>query len=116
MKTETAGPRLPAEFSDLETFVDDWALPTEALRYAKRERSRMEDIQRLYDTLIPRTQAALAYLDRFPLNQMPPDAKRLMYLLHSLATISICVEVWKKPRVWDSGAADLPSINEPCPV
>jgi hypothetical protein len=115
-KTESAGRRLPAEFADLEAFVDDWALPTEGQRYGKREQSRMNDIQRFYDAMIQRAQAALDFLDRIPLNEMPPEAKRLMYLLHSLATVSISVEVWKQPRVWDSGAAKLPSINEPLPV
>lgn len=116
VKAEPTGRQLPAEFSDLEAFVADWALATEAQRYGKREQSRMEDIQRFYDAIIARADAALDYLDRFPLDKMPPEAKRLMYLLHSLATISICVEVWKQPRVWDSGAAKLPSVNEPLPV
>ena len=116
MKAKTAAPRLPTEFADLEVFVDDWSLATEAQRYQKRERTSMADIQRFYDALVPRAEAALDYLDRLPLHAMPEEAKRLMYLFHSLATISLAVEIWKQPKVWESGMAQIHSTNEPLPV
>lgn len=116
MKSENTQRRLPVEFADLESFVEDWSLPTEAQRYDKREQSGMEEIQCFYDALLPRAEAALDYLDRFALDAMPEEARRLMYLLYSLATISFCVEVWKQPKVWESGSARIVSVNEPLPV
>jgi hypothetical protein len=116
MKPENAGRRLPLEFASLDPFVEDWALPTEAQRYEKREHSNIEEIQRFYDAVLPRAEAALDYLDRFSLDAMPDEAKHLMYLLHSLATVSFCVEFWKQPKVVDSGMAMFNSINEPLPV
>lgn len=108
--------RLPEGFSDLEVFVDDWALATEGERYDKRERSSYEDIVQFYEALVPRAEAAVAYLDGLALDALTPDAKRLMYLLFSLATISFSVETWKQPKVPDSGNANLLSEAEPLPI
>ena len=44
---------LPADFADLEPFAD-WALATEAERYAKRLASTMDELQAFYDSAFPR--------------------------------------------------------------
>ena len=103
---------LPAEFADLEPFID-WALPTEPERYARRLASSMEEMQAFYDAAFPRLEEALAYCDKFPLDDLPEDARTLMHLMQSLVTVSFPVEVWKQPRVPDSGAAYLDVIVEP---
>ena len=103
---------LPSEFSDLERF-SDWCLPTEPERYAKRLASSMAEMQDLYDTCFPRLEDAIAYLDRFPLDELPDDARSLMHLMQSLVMASFPVEVWKQPRVPDSGAAYLNLVQEP---
>ncbi len=58
MKTK---PVLPAQFAELEEFLD-WALPSETLRRQKRERCSMEEIREFYDAVLPRT---LAIMDHF---------------------------------------------------
>ena len=103
---------LPSEFSDLERF-SDWCLATEPERYAKRLASSMAEMQDLYDTCFPRLEDAIAYLDRFPLDELPDDARALMHLMQSLVMASFPVEVWKQPRVPDSGAAYLNLVQEP---
>ena len=103
---------LPSEFSDLERF-SDWCLATEPERYAKRLASSMAEMQDLYDTCFPRLEDAIAYLDRFPLDELPDDARSLMHLMQSLVMASFPVEVWKQPRVPDSGAAYLNLVQEP---
>ncbi|HME49894.1 hypothetical protein [Mycobacterium sp.] len=103
---------LPSEFADLERF-SDWILPTEPERYAKRLASSMAEMGDLYDTAFPRLGDAITYLDRFPLDDLPDDARALMHLMQSLVVVSFPVEVWKQPRVPDSGAAYLNCIQEP---
>lgn len=104
---------LPAEFADLERF-NEWILATEPERYAKRLASSMEEMQELYDAGMARLEEVMVYLDaRFPLHGMPDDAKRLMHLMQSVVMVSFPVEVWKQPRVLDSGAAWVELIKEP---
>ena len=56
----------------------------------------------------------MVYLDaRFPLNEMPDDAKALMHLMQSLVNVSFPIEVWKQPRVLDSGATYIELVKEP---
>ena len=102
---------LPSEFSDLEPFTD-WVLFTEAERYAKRLSSSMEEMQAFYDVAFPRLDAALTYLDQYDINALPDDAKNLLYLYCSLVNVSFPVEVWRQPRVPDSGAASMDCILE----
>ena len=73
----------------------------------------MAEMQDLYDTCFPRLQDAIAYLDNFGLDDLPDDARALMHLMQSLVMVSFPVEVWKQPRVPDSGAAYLNLIREP---
>nr|MDT0666305.1 hypothetical protein [Micromonospora sp. DSM 115978] len=103
---------LPAEFADLEPYAA-WALQTEPERYAKRLASSMDEMQAFYDAAFARLEDAIAYCDKFPLDDLPDDARALMHLMQSLVMVSFPVEVWKQPRVPDSGAAYLDIIAEP---
>jgi hypothetical protein len=108
-------PRLPAAFADLEPHAATWCLPTERQRYAQRLASTMADMQAFYDAFFPRAEAALAYCEKFPLDEMPEDAQRLLQLLYSLVMVSFPVEAWRQPHVPDSGAAYLDLVLEPSP-
>ena len=103
---------LPTDFADLEPFAD-WALETEAERYAKRLASSMDELQAFYDVAFPRLPDAMAYLDALDLQALPEDATRLLWLCYSLVNASFPVEVWRQPRVPDSGAASMDVIVEP---
>jgi hypothetical protein len=107
--------RLPGEFADLEPFAEKWCLRTETERFAQRMSSSMDEIQAFYDAFLPRAEAAIAYCDKFPLDDMPDDAQRLMHLLYSLVMASFPVEAWRQPNVPDSGAAYLDLLIEPGP-
>ena len=106
---------LPSEFSDLEPFAPKWCLPTEGERYATRLASTMDEMQALYDATMARADAAMTYLDQYPLDQLPDDAVRLLHLLYSMVMVSFPVECWGQPRVPDSGAAYLDLLVEPGP-
>lgn len=103
---------LPAEYADLEPFAD-WAIPTERARYAKRLSSTMDELQAFYDAVFPRLEAATSYLEQFDLAAMPDEAKHLLWLFCSLVTVSFPVEVWRQPRVPDSGSTRLDAVHEP---
>ena len=103
---------LPPEFADLEPFAD-WSLATEAERYAKRLSSTMDELQTFYDAAFPRLEDAIEYCDRFPYDSLPPEATHLLWLCYSLVNVSFPVEVWRQPRVPDSGAASMDVIVEP---
>ena len=105
-------PVLPAEFADLEPFAG-WCLRTEAERYAKRLASSMDEMQTFYDAAFPRLEQILVYLDGLPLDDLPDDARHLLDLSYSLVNVSFPVEVWRQPRVPDSGAASMDAIVEP---
>jgi hypothetical protein len=91
---------LPDQFEDLEQFID-WALPTERERNNKRIASTMPAIEAFYDAMLPRARAIVAYLDKFPLDEMPVREIRLMNLLLSLAEVANAVEIFKQPTVID---------------
>ncbi len=105
-------PILPAEFGDLEPFAD-WSLESEAERYAKRLSSTLDELQAFYDAAFPRLEDAMAYIDQFEFSALPQSATRLLWLCYSLVNASFPVEVWRQPRVPDSGAASLDMLIEP---
>src|SRR5436309_2122415 len=92
---------LPEKFKELEPFVDAWALPTSAERHRKRLSSTMEEIQAFYDAMLPRMRQIIEFLNGFPLNDMPEDARRLSCLTLSLAEVSSAYELFSQPGVVD---------------
>src|SRR5262245_61704170 len=106
---------LPAEFAALEPWATTWCLPSEPERWAERLRSPMAALRAFYDAFFPRAEEAIAYCERFPLEDMPADAERLLQLLHSLLMVSYAVEVWKHPEVINSGSARIDRVREPRP-
>jgi hypothetical protein len=105
-------PTFPAMFADLEPFAD-WSLETEPQRYAKRLSSTMDQLQSFYDRAFPRLDEAMAYVDQFDFSDLPQDATRLLWLFYSLVNASFPVEVWRQPRVPDSGASSMDLVVEP---
>jgi hypothetical protein len=103
---------LPAEFADLEPF-SGWALHGERARYAKRLESTMDELQAFYDAAMARIDAALEYLDQFTMDELPDDAKHLLWMYCALVTVAFPVEAWRQPRVPDSGASSIDAILEP---
>jgi len=112
---QTTDSLLPRPFQELEPFAADWCLGSERERYARRLASTMEDMQSFYDAVLPRAGEALAYCDKFPLADLPDDARRLLWLLYSFVTVSFAIEVWRQPHVLDCKTASLDLEIEPGP-
>ena len=104
--------KLPAEFADLEPFAE-WAIPTERARYDKRIASTMDEMQVFYDAAMARMDDALEYLEQFPMDALPEDAKHLLWLYCALVTVAFPIEVWRQPRVPDSGSSSFDAVLEP---
>jgi hypothetical protein len=104
---------LPSEFGDLEPFAIRWSLASEGERWAERHASTIEDMREFYEAVFPRYDAVLACCERFPLDDLPPDARNLLYLLFSFVMVSFPVEVWDGPRIPDVGDATLERVVSP---
>ncbi|MFB4297580.1 hypothetical protein [Actinomadura sp. NTSP31] len=106
---------LPKEFAELEPFAEKWCLPTEHERYGSRLASTTEEMQAFYDAVVPRAEEAMSYLDGLPFDALPDDAVNLLHLLYSMIQVSFPVEVWRQPRVPDSGSSSFDCVVEPVP-
>lgn len=96
---------LPLAFRELESFVQEWALPTFSQRQGKRLRSSMTEIQAFYDAMMPRLGDAVEHLNRFLLDKMPLPELQLLELCLSLANIGNCVALWHAPDQANAFAA-----------
>ena len=104
---------LPTEFADLEPFAD-WALESEAERYAKRLGQLHGRAPGVLRRRLPRLEAATAYLDALAARRRSPATRpHLLWLCYSLVNASFPVEVWRQARVPDSGAATMDQVVEP---
>ena len=106
---------LPVDFADLEPFAAKWCLATEPERWNERMASSMEEMQAFYDAILPRVPDALAYCDKFPLDDMPDDAVRLLQLVYSFIVVSFAVELWHQRHVPDTRGTSFDRISEPLP-
>lgn len=106
---------LPADFADLEPFAAKWCLATEHERYGTRLASTTEEMQAFYDAVVPRAEEAMAYLEALPFDALPDEAVNLLHLLYSMIQVSFPVEVWRQPRVPDSGSSSFDCVVEPVP-
>ncbi len=91
-------PSLPSGFEDLAPFLD-WALETERERNAKRYASAMSEIRRFHDAMAARAEAAIAYLDTRPQQDLDPADRTLLAMLLSLAEVAPAVIFYDSPRV-----------------
>ena len=107
--------KLPEEFTELEPFAESWCRTTERQRYAQRMASTIEEMQAFYDAVVPRVEEAMTYLDQLPLDSLPEHATNLLHLLYSMIQVSFPVEVWRQPRVPDTGSASFDCFTEPVP-
>jgi hypothetical protein len=107
-------PTLPAQFADLEPFTE-WCLPSEADRYAKRVASTMDELQTFYDAAFPKLESSADYLKGVSLENIAEEDRNLTWLFCSLVTVSFPIEVWRQPRVPDSGASSIDVTVEPGP-
>ena len=86
---------LPAGFEDLEGYVAEWALATQQERNDQRCRCTFKQLEDFYAVMIGRIREIAKHLDGFPINALPQDSVRLMFLGQMLMEIAPAVEVMK---------------------
>ena len=79
---------------ELEPWVTDWALTTQAEREIRRRGSSSAELQSFYDALVRRMEGIMGTLNELPLNDLPSDARVLMNLTLSLAEVAPHVEFY----------------------
>jgi hypothetical protein len=104
----------PAQFAAVEPYAD-WALPSEADRYAKRLASNMDELRAFYDAAMPLLESEADYLKNVSLDGISEADVNLLRCLEALVTVSFPVEAWHQPYVPDSGAASIDVVVEPRP-
>jgi hypothetical protein len=111
MSTDTHA--LPAGFEDLEPFTAQWVLPDQRARYLARLEASMDDMQAFYDATMARIDDVLAYLEQYAVDDLGDEGRNLLWLYCALCNVSFPIEVWRQPRVPDSGAADWTPVVLP---
>ncbi|MFF4027742.1 hypothetical protein ACFYY5_33345 [Nocardia elegans] len=106
---------LPSEFAELERFAHTWCLATESERWARRMATPMPELVTFHDTFLPRLDEAIAYCDKFPLDELPDDALNLLRLIYSMVMVAMAVEIFQQPTPTDCADAILTRIAEPMP-
>jgi hypothetical protein len=89
----SAASLLPAGFAALEPFVADWAIAGTANRAARRSASTPEERAEFFAVASPLLGTALDYLDKHPIDALPPAEQRLMNLMLSLGHVALAVEI-----------------------
>ena len=75
----------------------------------------MDELQTFYDAAFPRLEDGAEYLKGVALDGISDEDRSLLQLFESLVTVSFPVEVWRQPRVPDSGASSIDVVVEPVP-
>ncbi|NTV12214.1 MAG: hypothetical protein HGA47_15825 [Zoogloea sp.] len=96
---------LPKSFEVLEPLVAEWALPTQNERQQRRIHASRGELRAFYEAMLPRIEDIVAYVDRYPLGELPADAERLFCLALSLAEVAPHIELYggdpKVPHSFD---------------
>lgn len=95
--------KLPEEFAELETRWGDWIIESEPDRVRHRERVPLERLKSFYDDMLPRVDEILKYLDRFALSELPPQPRNLWWLMASLASVGMTLELYGSQQAIPGG-------------
>lgn len=76
---------IPQQFASLRPFVQGWALASEEERYAKLHSVTLDELRAFYEAMMARLPEVLAFLDSYPLDQLPGEAATVMDLAQTFA-------------------------------
>lgn len=82
----------------IEPFLKEWGYRTTAERVVKRTSSSMEEINGFYETMLPWMEEILAYLDQYPLENIPSDATSIADLALAMCEVDNPVR-WKETEL-----------------
>lgn len=95
--------KLPAQYRELEPFVADWALETEAERLKKLIATSIEDLRLFYDAIFPRSAEIRDDLSAKKLDALTAEEKTLFFLLMTFIEVAHPIELnWKETDIDDA--------------
>ncbi len=95
---------LPTGFADLEGFVSGWALRSEQERYVRLLAVPLERLREFQAAMLPRADAAVAFLSRYKLDEFPPQAQTLYDLLLTFVETGHPIDLhWRQTDIEGGG-------------
>jgi hypothetical protein len=95
--------RLPAQYSELEPFVTEWALETEADRLKKLVKTSIGHLRVFYDAIYPRSAEIRDYLSEKKLDALTAEERTLFLLLMTFVEVAHPIELnWKNTDIDDT--------------
>jgi hypothetical protein len=92
--------QLPAQYCELEPFVADWALETEAERLKKLVAASIDDLRAFYDAIYGRAAEIRDYLSERTLDALTAEEKTLFFLLMTFIEVAHPIELnWKETDI-----------------
>lgn len=89
---------LPAGFEALQPFVYKWAGDTSLERMTTRAEAEYGEIRGFYDVMVERAEEAIAFIDQYPLKEMPEEVENLAKLVLALCQAAVAIEMHGQPR------------------
>lgn len=86
---------LPEKFSQLQPFVERWALSTQNERQIARRTASREQLTEFYEVMLPLMPEILKAANEFELGGLPKDHRTLFELACSLAEVAPHVELYR---------------------
>ena len=91
---------LPQQFADLTVWQEEWALPSERQRFARRVGALdLEELRPFYQAMLKRMPEIMGYLAVLPVDPLDPGDEQLLLLALSYVEISRCFEAWSQVDV-----------------
>ena len=103
--------RLPRQFAELETFVDQWAVESTSARHARRLQSTPEQRCAFYDAMSAHIEAVLDYLNARPLEGLAGADLLLMRLMLAAFQVSRAVEIFGAKEADHAGYAAMLKLS-----
>jgi hypothetical protein len=88
---------LPAGFAHLQSLADHWSLPTERERHLHRLSCPIEELDVVYNALLPEVEAILTLLNQRSLDALTVEENNLLLLTLALAEIAPAVQIFREP-------------------
>jgi hypothetical protein len=103
---------LPPQFRELEPFVADWALETEAQRLKRLVSTSIDELRTFYDAIFGRAEEIRDYLSERKLDALSAEDKTLFFLLMTFIETAHPIELnWKETDIDDAFALERMSIG-----
>lgn len=85
------------DFSDLQPWIAAWGREDAHERLRIRVAATLAEQQAFHAALVPRLEAIIDFLNRYPLDAIPPEHRPLAWTALAVCEVDDAVNVWKAP-------------------